>query len=95
MLLRVPKPREGRLQAKWFCRSKPTEARERLRRGPLSAFLLTARRDLAAAWRFFEQAIGLHGEPEKVTIDKSGANTAAVRGLVADTGLDIELRQSK
>lgn len=33
--------------------------------------------------------------PEKVTIDKSGANTAAVVSLVADTGLDIELRQSK
>ena len=58
-------------------------------------FLLTAHRDLAAARRFFERAIDLHGEPESVTIDKSGANTAAVRGLIADTGLDIELRQSK
>ena len=58
-------------------------------------FLLTAKRDLAAAHRFFERAIDRHGEPEKVTIDKSGANTAAVRSVVADTGLDIELRQSK
>jgi len=33
--------------------------------------------------------------PEKVTIDKSGANTAAVHGLVADSGLAIELHQSK
>ena len=33
--------------------------------------------------------------PEKVTIDKSGAHTAAVHGLVADSGLTIELRQSK
>ena len=33
--------------------------------------------------------------PEKVTIDKSGVNTAAVQSLVADTGLTIELRQSK
>ena len=33
--------------------------------------------------------------PEKITIDKSGANTAAVRGLMADSGLTIELRQSK
>jgi len=30
-----------------------------------------------------------------VTIDKSGANTAAAQSLVADTGLVIERRQSK
>jgi len=58
-------------------------------------FLLTARRDCAAARRFFERAIGLHDIPEKITIDKSGANTAAIRGMVADSGIDIELRQSK
>jgi transposase-like protein len=33
--------------------------------------------------------------PEKPTIDKSGANTAAVRGLIADSGVTIEFRQSK
>jgi len=58
-------------------------------------FLLTARRDLAAARRFFERAINQHGAPEKITIDKSGANTAAVHSMVADSGLAIELRQSK
>ncbi len=58
-------------------------------------FLLTARRDVAAARRFFAQAIDSHGAPQKVTIDKSGANTAAVLSLVADSGLQIELRQSK
>jgi transposase-like protein len=58
-------------------------------------FLLTARRDEAAARRFFEQAINLHDAPEKITIDKSGANTAAVKGLIDDSGLEIELRQSK
>ena len=58
-------------------------------------FLLTARRDEAAARRFFERAIDLHGVPEKITLDKSGANKAAVLGLVADSGADIELRQSK
>lgn len=50
---------------------------------------------MAAARRFFERAISLHNAPEKITIDKSGANTAAVRGLIADSGLAIELRQSK
>ena len=32
---------------------------------------------------------------EKITIDKSGANTAAIVGLCADSGVDIEMRQSK
>ena len=33
--------------------------------------------------------------PEKITIDKSGANTAAIEGIRADSGADIEMRQSK
>jgi len=45
--------------------------------------------------RFFERAIGLHDVPEKITIDKSGANTAAVHSMIADSGVEIELRQSK
>ncbi len=57
-------------------------------------FLLRARRDEAAARRFLESAIDLHGEPEKITIDKSG-NTAAIVSVQADSGLTIELRQSK
>src|SRR5450755_3633914 len=56
---------------------------------------LCAHRDYAAARRFFERAIELHGVPEKITIDKSGANTAAIEGMRADTGADIELRKSK
>jgi len=58
-------------------------------------FLLTARRDVAAARRFFERAISLHDLSEKITIDKNGAKTSAVRGLVEDSWLPIELRQSK
>src|SRR5450631_2716193 len=41
-------------------------------------FLLRAHRDKAAACLFFEQAIEQNGAPEKVTIDKSGANAAAI-----------------
>ena len=48
--------------------------------------LLTAKRDHAATRRLFERAIGLHDVPEKITIDKSGANTAAVNSLIADSG---------
>lgn len=58
-------------------------------------FLLTAKRDHAAARRFFERAIGLHDVPEKITMDKSGANTSAVHSMIADSGVEIELRQSK
>jgi transposase-like protein len=65
------------------------------RAGATVDFLLTAKRDCAAARRFLERAIDLNGVPEKITIDKSGANTAAIEGLRADSGADIELRQSK
>lgn len=33
--------------------------------------------------------------PEKIAIDKSGANTAAIRSVNEDACVDIELRQSK
>ena len=44
---------------------------------------------------FFERAIDLHDVPEKITIDKSGANTAAIVSMQADSGLPIKMRQSK
>ncbi|MFC7519037.1 IS6 family transposase [Herbaspirillum sp. GCM10030257] len=58
-------------------------------------FLLTARRDLATARRFLERTIGRRGLPDKITIDKSGANTAAIRSIQHDTGAPIELDQVK
>jgi putative transposase len=42
-------------------------------------FLLTAQRDEQAATRFLTKAIRRHGVPEKVTIDGSEANAAAIR----------------
>ena len=44
-------------------------------------FLLTAKRDLAAARRYLERAINLQGLRQKITIDKSDANTAAIRSV--------------
>ena len=41
-------------------------------------FLLTARRDIAAAMRFFEKAMKASGAPAKLTMDKSGSNKAAM-----------------
>jgi putative transposase len=42
-------------------------------------FLLTAKRDKKAALRFLNKAIGCNGKPGLINIDKSGANTAAIR----------------
>ena len=58
-------------------------------------FLLRVKRDCAAARRFLERAIDLHGVPEKITIDKSGANTAPIKSIQTDAGVDIEMRQIK
>jgi len=65
------------------------------RAGDTVDFLLTAKRDKAAARRFLERAINLHDLPEKITIDKSGANTAAIENVKADACVDILMRQSK
>jgi len=59
--------------------------------------LLTAKRDAAAALRFFRKAIRHQGAPAIVTIDKSGANTAALTTLNADKPEEetITVRQNK
>ena len=56
-------------------------------------FLLTAHRDKKVARRFFKKAIGQHGLPATVTIDQSGANTAALDALKEEMGAAIEVRQ--
>ncbi len=44
-------------------------------------FMLSKKRDKKAAKRFFKKAIGAHGKPEKVTIDKSGSNKSALNSI--------------
>ena len=44
-------------------------------------FLLCDKRDFTAARAFFDKAIKQNGQPEKVVIDKSGANASALRDL--------------
>jgi putative transposase len=56
-------------------------------------FLLTALRDRHAAQRFWEKAIRGHSVPAKITIDQSGANTAAIERCNAEYKLTIEVRQ--
>ena len=49
------------------------------RDGKTLDFLLSERRNLAAARRFFKQAIDANGVPDRVVIDKSGANLAGLQ----------------
>ncbi len=58
-------------------------------------FLLTEKRDQKAAKRFLTKAIGRNGTPEKINIDKSGANAAAIVGYNAEHGTTIEIRKCK
>ena len=56
------------------------------RDGQMIDFLLTAHRDKKAALRFLKKAMRQHGLPDKITIDKSGANTAAIKALTESIG---------
>jgi len=58
-------------------------------------FLLRAKRDKVAARKFFEKAMALHGDPEKVTMDKSGSNKAAMDEINQHREVPIEVRQIK
>ncbi len=58
-------------------------------------FLLTEQRDEQAAKRFLIQAIRRHGVPEKITIDGSAANKAAITSYNEEHGTAIEIRQIK
>ena len=54
-----------------------------------------ARRDKKSALHFFKKAVRQHGLPDKVTIDKSGANTAAIKALKEEPGQEVKIRQIK
>jgi putative transposase len=58
-------------------------------------FLLRAHRDKASARRYFEKALDQNGEPETVTLDKSGANLAALEALNTTRPTPIKIRQNK
>ncbi|MGI9214576.1 MAG: IS6 family transposase [Gammaproteobacteria bacterium] len=60
-------------------------------------FLLTKNRNKKAAKRFFNKAIKLNGIPEKITIDKSGANKSGIDAInkKLKNSQKIEIRQKK
>ena len=59
------------------------------------AFLLTPPRDKAAAEAFLRKAIRNQGLPEKITIDQSGSNTAAITHYNKTHKTAIVIRHSK
>jgi putative transposase len=84
-----------RVRGKWTYRYRAVD-----RDGQTLDFMLSERRDLAAARRFFKQAIGTNGVPDRVVIDKSGANLAglmAVNVILKFTGAGqiVTIRQVK
>lgn len=60
-------------------------------------FMLSKKRDETSAKAFFTNAINASSKPEKVTIDKSGANNAALKSLNKNLKEEdkIEIRQIK
>jgi putative transposase len=65
------------------------------KQGKTVDFLLTAKRDMAAAKRFFDKAMGANGDPNKVATDKSGANKAVIDAINAGRDVPILMRQIK
>ena len=65
------------------------------KQGKTIDFLLTAKRDMAAAKRFFDKAMGANGNPDKVAMDKSGANKAAINAINTGRDVPILVRQVK
>jgi len=58
-------------------------------------FLLCAKRDRNAAYRFLKKACIANGKPELVNIDKSGANLAGIERFNKEHKTEIVPRQNK
>src|SRR5438105_12989972 len=65
------------------------------KQGQTIDFLLTEHRDTEAALRFLKKALRRHGVPEKMTIDGSDANEAAIKRYNEEHGTTIIIRQVK
>ena len=51
------------------------------RDGQTLGFMLSERRNTAAAQRFFKRVVGTNGRPDRISIDKGGANLASLQRL--------------
>jgi putative transposase len=77
-----------RIKSHWYDRDRAMDTS-----GQAIGVLLTAHRDEPAAKRFLTKAIRRHGGPEKVTIDGTEANAAAIRHYYVEYGTAIVIRQ--
>jgi len=65
------------------------------KQGQTIDFLLTEQRDQEAALRFLKKAIRRHGVPEKITIDGSAANEAAIKSYNEAHDTAVAIRKVK
>jgi putative transposase len=79
-----------RIKGQWYYLYRAVDTQ-----GQTIDFLLTAQRDEQAAKRFLTKAIRRHGVPEKITIDGSAANEAAIKSYNEAHGTAIEIRKVK
>src|SRR5262245_30073034 len=79
-----------RVKGKWQYLSRAVD-----RDGQTIDFLLTPQREKAAAAAFLPKASRAHGLPEKITIDQSGSNTAAITPYNRTHRTAIVIRQCK
>src|SRR5471030_3044303 len=56
---------------------------------------MSSRTPNGTAKRFFDKAMGANGDPDKVAMDKSGANKAAIDAINAGREVPILVRQIK
>src|SRR5713226_13825 len=79
-----------KIKGQWYSLSRAVD-----KTGQTIDFLLTEHRDEHAAKRFLTKAIRRHGVPEKITIDGSAANEAAIKSHNEEHGTAIAIRQIK
>src|SRR5205807_354958 len=80
----------SKIKGQWFYLYRAVD-----KTGQTIDFLLTEQRDEQAAKRFLTKAIRRHGVPEKITIDGSAANEAAIKNYNEEHGTAIEIRKVK
>ena len=84
-----------KVKGKWMYHCRAVD-----RNGQTLDFLLSEQRDKPAARRFFRRAIGKNGVPDRIVIDKSGANLAGLEAVnvilkFTGTGQMIKILQVK
>lgn len=65
-----------KVRGKWMYHYRPVDCD-----GQTLDFMLSERRDTVAARRFFKRAFGTNGVPDRIAIDKSGANLPSLQSL--------------